>query len=86
MRYSKENPGVLLYKETLFKELPFKKITYMRTRRRYTRRTISYNQYLPILKEKKGLVWFISNVIHDFYKNIKTSPDIKNTLTIIEDE
>lgn len=86
LRYSQQ-PGVVEYKTSLDVHAPFKRINFLRKGTLWPKSIkvpLSYKSSNPITAEKKAnlieLLPFVDETFHDFYKNLLTKEDLRNSL------
>lgn len=92
LRYSKNSPGIIQYKESLNENDPFKILNIKRRGVSYTTEFSLKQCYLDVLpisqKKKKDLVDMlplISPGFHDFYKNLRVEGETTRITEIDED-
>lgn len=91
LRYEKNHPGFLFYKNSLNEDELFCRLNLSRRGRRgVLKPQLRYNNPNRISVEKKrdllSLLQFINPVFHQFYEDLETSETVRNVLPDVEDE
>lgn len=92
LRYTQQ-PGIVEFKTSVDESEPFKKINFLHKGTSWPKGVklpLSYKGPNPISKEKKQnsieLLPFVDESFHDFYKNLATKEDLRDTLPDLDSE